>query len=287
MKHPNAFFLPLVMTLIAGFLNAQEDSIKIQQINIHTIVNGKQTSAYFTKNQKTLSMDEQPIREVNFNDSTKQIQDYTFYFYRNGKLFSEENYTKNDSPQFIIKHAYNTKGQEEEIIRLSWIGGKPVQSAKTTFLYDENGSIIGKKEYKTGKKPYRITSYLNSSGNLVKEQCKTRKSPDNIILRTIDYQYYPDGKLKLKNIREKNTGKVMNIITETYLYNDKGNLEKIEVRDPDGQIVLIKNYVYYPEGGLYRYFEQNKEGNMVCYHTFAYRKHKIKLGTQKSYFDNQ
>jgi len=285
MKPNRGLSFSVAMILISGILHAQEDSIKIQRINVHGIVNGKQTSGYYTKNQKTLTMDEQLIREINFNDSTKQIQDYTFYFYRDGRLFSEENYNQRDSLQWIITHTYNTQGQEVESGTLTWTGGKPVQSLKTVFKYDAVGNIILKKEFFTVKKSIATTQYFYSSDRLDKEQYKHKKSPDPVTSRSVTYQYFPDGKLKQREILEKNRNKSTSAQTESYVYDAKGNLEKTEIRDSGGQIILIKNYVYYPEGGLYRYYEQNKEGNMLCYHTYAYRKHKVDLGTQKSYFD--
>jgi len=161
-----------------------------------------------------------------------------------------------------------------------------METGKTTFLYDETGKIISKKEFTTRKKLYRITSYLYSSGNLAKEHCKAKKPPDNIILRTFDYQYQPDGKPALKKILEKNTDKSIGNSSEVYRYNDVGMLKQVEILDSDGQIALIKNYEYFANGRLSRYYEQNREGEMLCYHSYAYRQHKINLGNQKSYFDN-
>ena len=285
MKQPFTLLLLPVIMFTAGWLRAQEDSIKIQQINVHIIKNGKQTPDYFTRNQKTLTMDERLIREINFDDSTRQIKNYTFYFYRDGKLFTEETYDKSDMLQFIIKHAYNIRGQEEEVARLILTNGQPVQTEKSEFIYDNGGNILVKKDFKTGKKPYRVTTYIYSSGHLIKEHSKARKSPDQIVLSIVDYLYAADGKLKTKSILEKTSDKAIKKITETYMYNDKGKLEKTEIRDKDGEISLVRNYVYYPEGGLYRYYEQTREGDMLCYQTYAYKKHRINLGEQKSYYD--
>ncbi len=285
MKRPFVKLIFAVMISTTGQLQAQEDSIKIQQINVHIIENGKQTASYFTRNQKTLTMDEKLIREINFDDSTKQIRDYTFYFYRNDLLYTEENYDAQDSLQWIIRHIYNNTGQETEKARLLMAGGKLMQEAKILYTYDINGNLLSEKDFGTGKKPYKTTSFEYKSGKLVKEQSRIRKSPDNVILRTADYQYAAYGKLKIKIVIEKSKDKSINSFTESYFYNDQGNLEKIEIRDKDGEISLVKHYVYYPVGGLYRYYEQNKEGNMLCYYTYAYRKYRINLGTQKSYFD--
>jgi len=45
----------------------------------------------------------------------------------------------------------------------------------------------------------------------------------------VEYQYETDGKLKTKSILEKKEDKVINKNTESYLYNDKGYLEKINI----------------------------------------------------------
>ncbi|MBN2272775.1 MAG: hypothetical protein JXR41_11515 [Bacteroidales bacterium] len=287
MKYAIILCLLLSPVITCRMVSAQEDSIKIQQINVHTIAKGKQTPEYFTKNQKTLTMDEHIIREINFNDSTKQVEDYTFYFYRDGKLFTEEKYDSDNVLQNIIKHDYDVKGQRTESTTLTLSGGKLIQSAKTVYSYDNNGNKTSKKDYRTGKKPYRTTVYTYSSNLLINEQSKAKKSMEHIIRRIVNYQYDTDGKLKTKSVFEKDVKTGDSRKNELYLYNINGKLEKVEIRDAQDSVLLVKNYEYYPGGALYRYFEQTGEGNVLCYYTYAYRKHRINLGEQKSYFDNQ
>jgi hypothetical protein len=280
-------FLPMgIAIFMCCLLNAQEDSIKYQNTRVYVIENGNKTEAFHVSNQKTFSaIDDRLIREVNFDDSTTKIQDYTFYFYRNGKLFTEESYSGNDTLIYIIRHEYNDKGLEENVNKLERINGILTATAKTVYVYDSEGQILYKKEFSNKKRPFRVTHYLYSSGNLIREQQKSKKTADGIALRIIDYQYAPDGKLKSKSMSEKNTKKVISVYSENHQYNDNGDLKIVEKKDVKGNIIVTRNFEYYANGSLRNYYETDRDGKMLIYYSYIYKYHKINLGNQRSYFD--
>ena len=102
-----------------GFVFAQQDSIKYEIMQVFKIVDGKKTAASFVKKQKTYTIDNRLIREITFDDSTRQTLNYTFYFYKDNRLFSEECHDKSDSIRYIILHKYNSKGLEKKLTGLN------------------------------------------------------------------------------------------------------------------------------------------------------------------------
>jgi len=283
MKPQSYLSYTAVLMLFNGYVCAQQDSIKYQNMKVFEIADGKKTNEFFVKNQKTFTIDGRLIREINFDDSTRHILNYTFYFYKDGKLFTEEFHDKNDSIRYIIRHKYDSKGLEEEIDRLEWIKGKMKTSGRTVFVYDKAGLKIGMKESGSRKKPFRVTSYIYSSGNLVQEQSM---NPSNkTILRIAGYEYEPDGKVKFKKVFDKQAVDTVLIQTETYRYNEKGQVKKAEIKDPQGNVIHARFYEYFADGSIRNYYEKDAGGKYVLYYSFLIKYHKINLGAQKSYFD--
>jgi hypothetical protein len=273
--------------LFGGLIKAQQDSITYQNMKVFTIVDGKKTDAYFVKNQKTFTMDGRLIREITFDDSTKHILNYTFYFYNDNKLFTAENHDKNDSIRYIIRHTYYPNGAEKETDRLGWVKGRMKITGKTVFEYDKTGHKIAMKESGSRKKPFVVTHYFYSSGNLVREVSTATKHSDNTIERITEYENEPDGKVRLKRIMERNGMDTVLIQTEISMYDSKGQLKTNEIQDPQGKVMLSKNFEYYGDGNIRNYYEKNDSGKVQLYQTFIIKRHKINLGIQKSYFDKK
>jgi len=281
--------IPIIIVLnhMSWLAIAQQDSIKYQRTRVFTIIDGKRTEDAFVKNQKTFTMDGRLIREITFDDSTKNTLSYIFYFYQDGKLHTEEFYDKNDSLQSIILHKYSPNDRENETVRLEWIKGKMKTSGRTVFVYDKAGIKIALKESGSRKKPFRVTTYLYSSGNLVREQCKEMKPSDNKAELIKEYEYGQDGKLNLIRTTEKNGVDTLFTQTENFIYNQKGQLKTQEVKDPKGKVILSKNYDYYGDGSIRNYYEKDGEGKTLLYNSYLMKNYKINLGTQKSYFDKK
>ncbi len=298
MKKPAGFNLLLICLVIPGCLKAQ-DSIMYRNAFEHAIVDGKDTPSRFTRNQKTYTPDGRIVREINYRESpdtskrnmdkTILIHDVTFYFYKGDKIDTEETYDEKDSLCRIIRHSYNHKDQETEQSRYERIEGKLAVTGRTTYEYDDAGNMIWKKDYGVRKKPFRITGYSYSSGKLTEERCVTKKPPDGIPLRIITCEYQQDnGKLMSRKISEIHKNKAVNNTYEFYHYNEKtGSLTKIEIKDADGQVLLIKNYRFLVSGDLIAYFEQDKDEKMLLYNSFEYKQHKTSLIQRRSYFDRQ
>jgi hypothetical protein len=248
-------------------------------------MNGRQTKESVIINQKTFTYNDTLFREINFNDSTFAIESYTFYFYRNGRLFSEESYNQHDTLTGIVKHQYNSRGLEEETLILERAGNKFLPAARTTFLYDNTGNLLTKKEFFTGKKPYRVTTYEYSGEKPVREWVRTKKPADIIVLKALEYQYNPVNMLVTKTTRLTAKDKSVTVTSDTCLYNDNGQLTGVDTRNMQGKVLIKKRYEYYANGKISKYYEKNINDEITLYHSYAYRHTKINKGTQKSYFD--
>jgi hypothetical protein len=285
MKITRGIFFILALPVVTGIALAQTDSIRYQNMSVFEIRDGKKTASYFIKNQKTFTMDDLLIREIDFDDSTKHIQHYIFYFYRDGKLFTEEKHKANDSIQSIIRHKYFSNGLEKERAILERNKGKMKVTVKSTYTYDKAGQMIVMKENGPVKKSSCTTTYSYASGHLVKEESIAKNPADNIISRTTEYQYDQDGKLTIKSVSNRDKNGNGTTYTETYAYNDKGRVKKTEVRNAENMISVVKNYEYYANGNIRNYYEQDVNGATLLFHTFIIKNYKINLGNQKSYFD--
>ena len=121
-------FLNLSLNLVVGlsclFSNTEAaDTIKIHLTYKHHINERNQTKGYITVKQQFYTLDDTLFREITYDEVTGQISGYTFYFYKNGRLSSEEHYLENDEAYYALKHVYSPEGHNTITRKLSFSKG--------------------------------------------------------------------------------------------------------------------------------------------------------------------
>jgi hypothetical protein len=261
------------------------DTLKINLIYKHRLDNEGRTKGYITISQKFFTPEQQLFREIKYNEQSAQIEDYTFYFYTNGKLFTEECYSAKDSLMYILKHGYDAAGRENLVVRLEPQSGGMAATGKTVTTYDKAGKVHQQKIY-FGKKAGSTTSYVyNKDGNL---QAETRKfkpvSKQTLKSEKRVYSYSSGNKLdKVLVSGQDLTGKSFQR-TETYFYDVKGNISSVSVTGSDLPDGLVKTYKYLDSGFISLYEESNTAGKYSLILQYDYKKHYMDRGTQVSYF---
>jgi hypothetical protein len=279
---------------IAGFLlpgagsGWAADTLKIHLTYKHKVNNMGQTSGYITINQRFYTPEDVLFREINYDETTSQIKNYTFYFYKNNRLYTEECYNQQDSLQYILKHEYDAAGHEILVTRLVPVSGQPLPDGKTVKSYDGNGRIIGQKEY-TGKKTAVLTRYrYDDSGKLERESSIYKKLAANSLkTEKKNYRYDATGSLLNAQISGKNNDNKAFQYQETYAYNDKGLVSSIKKSESIQIPLSEKTFRYLDSGAPSLYQESNANGTITLILQYDYKKHYMDRGTQVSFLEGK
>lgn len=276
----------IALSLMLYFSSAfAADTLKIHLTYKHKLDKEGHTQGFKTISQKFYTPEQQLFREIKYNEQSGQINDYTFYFYKDGKLFTEECYSPKDSLMYILRHGYDASGRETEIVRMEPRSGGLEATGKTVYSYDKTGRLHQQKEY-FGKKAGSVTSYVyNKEGNLQSEKVKS-KPVSNQNLKTESRLYAYNANKKPDKVAV--TGQVMAgksiQRTETYAYNEKGVLSSVTITGSDLPDGLVKTYKYLDSGMISLYEESNAAGIYSLILQYDYKKHYMDRGTQVSYF---
>jgi hypothetical protein len=272
-----------LMMYIPSLLAA--DTLKINLTYKHKLDNEGRTQGYVTVSQKFYTPDLQLFREIRYDEKTSQITDYTFYFYRDGKLFTEECYNQKDSLMYILKHGYDAAGRETEIVRLEPRAGGLETTGKTVNSYDKAGKLRQQKIY-FGTKAGSITSYVyNKDGNLLSENRKFKPiSKQNLKAEKRSYSYGAGMKTDKISVTGKDLSGKSFQRTEACSYDEKGNLASVTITGNDIPDGLVKTYKYLGSGMISLYEESNTAGKYSLILQYDYKKHYMDRGTQVSYF---
>ena len=262
------------------------DTLKIHLTYKHKVTKQGQTSGYITINQRFFTPENVLFREINYDEATSQIRNYTFYFYMNSRLFTEECYSQQDSLQYILKHMYDDAGRELLITRLVPVSGQLVQGGKTVKSYDGNGRIKSQKEY-IGKKTAVLTRYkYDASGNLLRESRINKKLAGNDLkTEQKDYHYDTAGTLLTLQISGKTIDNKAFQYKETYAYNDKGLVSSIKRSGSIQTPVTEKTFRYLDSGAPSLYQESDANGIITQILQYDYKKHFMDRGTQVSFLE--
>ncbi len=284
MKASGKVLMAICLLMFASSVFAA-DTLKIHLTYKHNLDKDGHSLGYLTISQKFYTPEQQLFREVNYNEKTGRIANYTFYFYKEGKLYTEESYNERDSLVNILKHGYDAKGRENEVVRLERLGGGMAETGKTVFTYNKSGKLQQQKVY-YGKKAGSTTNYVyNTDGNIQSEILKCKPvSKLNLKTQTRSYSYNTGKKPeKVVITGEDITGKSFQR-SEAYAYDKSGNISSISVTGNDMPDGLVKTYIYLDGGMISQYMESNTAGLCHLLLQYDYKKHLMERGTQVSYF---
>ncbi|HJZ40719.1 MAG TPA: hypothetical protein VJ203_10170 [Bacteroidales bacterium] len=263
------------------------DTLKIHLTYKHKLNPSGQTTGYVTVNQKFYTPDNIYFREINYDEKTGQISDYTFYFYKNGRLFTGECYDGQDSLKHILKHEYDQNGNEILLTRLVLASGKLVPAERTVSRFDAGNRIILLKKY-TGKKLTRSSKYsYNESELMIRDVTKYKGSAaEKIKGETLDYSYNADGKISQVTINGRDASNKVFSKLEEYSYNEKNLLAGIKCFNGESVPAGEKIFKYLNSGAQSLYQENDANGNIFLLLQYDYKKHYMERGTQVSSYEN-
>jgi hypothetical protein len=279
----------LIFTVLAGFLvnAAGADTLKIHLTYKHKLNEAGQTKGTITINQKLYTPDDELFRELNYNETTSQIDTYIFYFYKEGKLYTSECYDQKDSLLYILRHQYDENGREVLTTRLTPENGKLIISGKTVRKFDNNGRetaetiYFGKKPGITTKNVYDGAGMLISSGTTCKPV-----SGDSLKLEKRTYSYTPEKRILLVKVYRKNVAGKVTEYNEQYAYNGNGQLTSVKFIKPDNSILFEHKYSYLQSGAPSIFQEVNPKGIVTLLLQYDYKKHYMERGIQLSRYES-
>lgn len=273
------------LTLIFSYSFAA-DTLKINLTYKHVLNEKGQTIGYKTISQQFLTPDGLFFREINYNDSTSQISNYIFRFYKNGRLFTEECHAQNDALLYILKHEYDAAGNEIMIEKLVPGDGKSLTTLeKNVYSYNEQHKPVSIKKY-AGKKTSGSTRFKYDSKGLILNEKSTNKPSAKADVKQEEkvYSHDQDGRISKMTVAGKdNNGKTFQYYEE-YSY-ENGLLISAKRFNADGTPAGEKVYKYLNSGAPSLYEEHDATGRLTLLLQYDYKKHFMEMGTQKSYYE--
>jgi hypothetical protein len=262
------------------------DTVKIHITTKHHIVDGKYTRGMHISNQKFFTNEGQLFREINYDDSTYQIKSYTFYFYKNGKLFTEETFNNNDSLVNVIKYNYDPSGNM--IQKAVFIPGKdkPVINEIHDFKYNNHNALSSVTVYLKNKKIAQTKYKYDSTGKLIKEQTvKKTLLPDDYSNESKIYIYNDKGLDTEIEIRRRFQNGMEVRLKELRKYDDLNQILEVKTIDANGNQISLKIYQYLMPGFLNTYEERDNNNDITYQAHFDYKIHLMEMGIQQSLFN--
>jgi hypothetical protein len=273
----------LLFTLTAG----AADTLKIHLTYKHKLNNDGQTTGYTTIKQQFFTLDGILFREINYDEATSQISGYIFYFYRNGRLFTQEYYNQKDSLQYILKHEYDPAGNEVVLTKLVPGSKELTIAGKTIKTYVNDRKLLQQKE-RYGKRVGMKTLYQYGESGLLERERSTFKPVAKALVKkeTRDYSYSLENKITQVMVTGKDLSDKPYQYREEYNYNEKGLLSSVKKVNISNARSSEKIYKYLKSGTISLYEEHDAEGRLTLLLQYDYKKHFMNRGTQMSYYEN-
>lgn len=283
---PKNLLIPALLFLTSIIAGAA-DTLKIDITFKHKLDSTGHSTGYITINQKFHSYDGILFREISYDDNTSQLSGYTFYFYSNGRLFTEESYDVHNNLLQILKHEYDATGNEVALSKMIPGSNGLSLAEKTVKSYNGARKVVQQKKY-SGKQIGALTRYkYDESGLLISEKTTFKpvaKAPFK--LETREYSYGTENRISQIMVSQKDMSGKITQYREEYSYDDNGLVSSIKkfnnVSTPAGE----KKYKYLKSGTISYYEEYNAGGKLMLLLQYDYKKHFMDKGTQVSYYEN-
>jgi len=257
-----------------------QDTVKINLTYKHNLNDKGQSVGYVTVNQKFFTEEGILFREIEYDDRSAQIKAYTFYFYNNGKLLSEEHYSANNELIYIVSHNYNSRGHQILSVKLKPENGEYVDFEKYERAFYSDGRLKKTKYYKDNILYQIQKTTWNRSGRKTKESIKYKSDNSYAKQEIREFSYGTNNMLEEVKIDFKgsaNTGG-----RDTYDYNEKGLLSAHYCYDKYGNITSSETFVYLESGALSLIRKFGADGELNELLQFEYKKNYMNKGVQES-----
>lgn len=262
------------------------DTIKINLTYKHKLNEKGQTQGSVTVRQEFYTQSNELFRVINYNELGGGIQNYTFLFYKNNKLYTEECYNMKDSLLYILRHEFDANDNDILITRFEAKGKKLFESGKTRNTYGPDHRLVSSTVY-FGKKVGSSTQYKYDSNGKLNREKTVNKAVANAPYKqeTKIYSHKEDGTLDKISLSITDLSGKTSSFTEIYSIAN-GKTISIKKMNPDGTISLEKVFHYLPSGAPSMYEEHDSQGIIIYLLEYDYRKHYMDKGTQISFYEN-
>jgi hypothetical protein len=274
--------LLLMLTLETG----AADTLKIHLIYKHKLDSTGHSTGRIAVNQQLYTPEGELFREISFDESTGQITGYVFYFYRHGRLFTQECYDQADSLLYILKHEYDQAGNDYRITRFISGGKGLIETEKTVRTFSNNHNMVEENHY-YGRKLGRVTTYFYESGSRSQENSRFKPAAKSSYMQlTRLYTYSPGNQL----IRVMVSGKEVNGSSfryrEEHGYDISGRLSEVKTLDAANAQTGNRVYHYLTNGSVSTFEEYNANGKLTLLLEYDYKMHFMESGTQVSRYED-
>lgn len=274
-----------IILAFSGLHVSAEDTLKIEIIRKNRIGTNNTKISEVTVAQKFYTNTGQLFREIIYDEVTGELDGYTFYFYRDGRLSGEEVYDSNDVFLFLVKYEYDKDGNNILWYQSSEPDDK-VPAIKIVRNFSSSGLKLKEKVIRNGATA-SVTKYkYNAVEKLVLLTARYKPAADTTLKSSAE-EYSYDGADRISSVSLINVAGngERNVFTDYYSYNDNGQLILVSRKNDGGTVISEKNYTWYATGTLRDIRQNDGNGNTVEWFTIEYRTNVMNTGTQKSVVD--
>ncbi|MCG8697451.1 MAG: hypothetical protein MI922_05305 [Bacteroidales bacterium] len=247
---------------------SQVDTFMVENKHSFEIIDGKRTYNKNVVNQKTINRNKQVLREF-FYDTTQQIKNYIYYYYRDSMMLSQEKYNSNDEMVSAIQyiksgnerreryyHLVNNKLKIDSTINHEYQNGLLINRtvlnsnekwiSKATYSYNgtllSNINIVNHAKRSSSKQNVtEIKFSYDENNNKIKEEYTLSNSKSYYIL----FEYDSNGRLKCE--KEYNSKNELNKET-CYGYTKNNFINTITSKDINGKYTNYFMFERYLKG---------------------------------------
>jgi len=279
------YILVISLFSLPGIISAA-DTLKIHLTYKHELNTEGQSMGFKTIVQQFYLPDGTFLREINYNDSTGQIDRYMFNFYKNNMLFTQEYYNSRDSLLYILKHEYDANGNEIILTRII-PKGKTLETIEKVVKSYSGKNITSRKTW-FGNTPGAMSQYkYDKSGLLLQEKTVFKQIANADVKNEVKvYSRNSTGQITLVDIKGKDLSGKSYHFKEEYSYDEKGLVSLIKRLNIDGTPIHERIFKYFPSGVPSFYEEMNTAGKRNLMLQYEYKKHFMEKGTQVSRYEN-
>jgi len=275
------FFSVLFSVLCLNVLPA--DTLKIHITHRNIIGSNNENQGEVTISQKFFTSGDTLFREIRYDESTGELSGYTFFFYSNDLLSSEEVYNADDKLQYVLRHAYDKKGNRIHTSKIYFKNGKSLSSGRSLFKFTAGNKLLTTRIF-NGKKLSVAKKYkYDKEGKLLIISSKYSSYADTTIKSVSEYyEYDASGKIAVVRFSGESANAGSFSYFDTYSYDENGRLKSVRRTDMNNSSISVKSFGYYATGTIREFLLTDGNGLKQLSLFYEYRTNVMNKGIQKS-----
>lgn len=275
-------FYIFILVFSSTVLHAQKDTIIAENIFKYELHDGKATKNRTIIRQNTYNLENQLIKQINY-DSSAEIQSSILFFYKDNLLISKETFGADFVLDSVRRITYNSSGKRTTESLYVIRDSIPEKTDSRQYFY-ENGELIKDITFSSRKK-WKVKRMFENSESICTETQLFKKgaSPMGLKKRTVTYTFNGDNPASAV-ITSKYFNKEVSISKVGFKYDSINHLliSKSLYKENDSSLREIQ-FSYYPDGNIRFKKTFSSSGEFTEFLMYKRTEHNIAIGKPEMY----